>query len=483
MPKLLAATPPSPAEPELDRPWPRVPWRAALAVSLAIACGLPLWHLAPALGHQASVTLAIFAAAVIAWALLDVDDTVVALTAALALVLAGAVPASTLYAALGHDLIWLLLGGFLLAAVLDASGVAQRAVLRWIGRPRDLASLMRRCALLIAATAFVIPSTSARAVLLLPAFVLLARALDDRRAVRALALLFPTVILLSAGASLTGAGAHLLAVDTLRRLQQPAPDFIGWIAVAGPFSLLAAALACELILRMFLQADERRREVHLLRPYRSVASPAQRRVALLVGATVAALASTGWHGVDPALIALGAALVGTTRRCSGVDLKTALKKVEWNLLLFLAATLVIGQALLDSGAAGALAGLVTRLLPAGTPAGLVVAAVAAVALLSHLVIHSRSARAMVLLPAVALPLAATGVNPALLVFVMVLGSGFCQTLTASAKPVALFAQTELPTYETRDLLRLSLALGPVVWVLLMVFALGVWPLQGYTWAR
>jgi solute carrier family 13 (sodium-dependent dicarboxylate transporter), member 2/3/5 len=110
---------------------------------------------------------------------------------------------------------------------------------------------------------------------------------------------------------------------------------------------------------------------------------------------------------------------------------------------------------------------------------------AAVALLSHLLITSRTARALVLLPTVALPLAATGLNPALLIFVCVVGSGFCQTLAVSAKPVALFARAELPA-ELEDprssmdsaLLRLSLALLPLMALLLWGFALVVWPLQG-----
>jgi hypothetical protein len=45
---------------------------------------------------------------------------------------------------------------------------------------------------------------------------------------------------------------------------------------------------------------------------------------------------------------------------------------------------------------------------------------------------------------------------------------------ASAKPVALFAMTERPTYTSGDLLRLSAALLPIQFALLMLFALAVW---------
>ncbi|WP_246713673.1 hypothetical protein [Rhizobium leguminosarum] len=69
---------------------------------------------------------------------------------------------------------------------------------------------------------------------------------------------------------------------------------------------------------------------------------------------------------------------------------------------------------------------------------------AVVATLSHLVITSRTARATILIPALALPVAALGVDPLNLVMVVTLASGFCQTLMVSAKPVALFGAMDPP---------------------------------------
>jgi solute carrier family 13 (sodium-dependent dicarboxylate transporter), member 2/3/5 len=173
------------------------------------------------------------------------------------------------------------------------------------------------------------------------------------------------------------------------------------------------------------------------------------------------------------------AIAVTCKPLTGIDLKGAIKKVEWNLILFLAATMVMGEALLESGAAKVLAQGLLAALPVdalGRTGVLLVASL--LALLSHLVITSRTARATVLIPAVALPLAALGPDAGLLIFVTVVGSGFCQTLSVSAKPVAMFAQADAPTYRDADLLRLSLALLPLMLALLMLFALVVWPLQG-----
>ncbi|KSV91411.1 hypothetical protein [Sinorhizobium sp. GL28] len=102
--------------------------------------------------------------------------------------------------------------------------------------------------LTIFATAFVIPSTSARAAIFMPVFLALASTIGRPGVTRALALLFPSVILLSAAASLTGAGAHLVAADFIRRSGGEAPGVLGWALLAAPFALLTSLIACGLIL-------------------------------------------------------------------------------------------------------------------------------------------------------------------------------------------------------------------------------------------
>src|SRR3712207_7656460 len=58
------------------------------------------------------VTVVVFAAAVAAWVFTKLDDTFVALAAALLLVLCGALRGDELFAALGGGTIWLLIAAF-----------------------------------------------------------------------------------------------------------------------------------------------------------------------------------------------------------------------------------------------------------------------------------------------------------------------------------------------------------------------------------
>ena len=84
-----------------------------------------------------------------------------------------------------------------------------------------------------------------------------------------------------------------------------------------------------------------------------------------------------------------------------------------------------------------------------------------------------------LIPAAALPLAGLGHDAALMILVAVMGTGFCQSMMASAKPVAIFAGAEAEdnSFTQADLFRLALPLAPMVTALLIAFALLVWPQQ------
>lgn len=155
------------------------------------------------------------------------------------------------------------------------------------------------------------------------------------------------------------------------------------------------------------------------------------------------------------------------------------RAVDVELLLYMAATVLLAQAMTRTGADRWLAELALSVLPPSLAGNLPIVAtlLAMIAVMAHLFITSRSARAAVLIPAVALPLAGLGHDATLMILIAVMGTGFCQTMTASAKPVAIFANADQPTFAQKDLFRLALPLMPVVTLLLIAFALAVWPAQ------
>lgn len=486
---LYAITPPGPhadrggePSPMLEPSMPLARVKQIVAVIVLAFSAILIFLAIDGLTMNMRLTLAVFVATITAWTILDLPDTPVALAGAALLPLVGAIDEDVLYRSLGNDIVWLMLAAFVVAGVLRQVGVIEQIIRRLLTRLATVRGLFWTVTLLIFATAFIIPSTSARAAMLAPVYLGLAAAIDNARINRALALLFPSVILLSAGASLIGAGAHLVATGMIERLRGQSPDFLDWIALAGPFSLLCSLQACAVLLRFFLTREERVMTI-AQRPEADIPTSLTRQqwtVLAITGAMIVLFAAQPLHGIGMPLIGIAAALLLATERVSGLPLKAALKGVEWNLLLFLAGTLVIGEALIETGTANVLAERLVGLAGSSIAAwpALVIGFAAIVATLSHLVITSRTARVTVLIPALALPLAALGVDPLNLVMVVTLASGFCQTLMVSAKPVALFGTMAPRPFGQADLLRLAMVLVVPFMVLLVVFATLVWPLQG-----
>ncbi len=479
------------ALPALEHPgWQFQRHYKLIAVSLAaVVITTAIWFGLPELNAQARLAFITFSLALIGWCFTTINDTYIALVAAIIPSVIGTGAPNEFFEALGDSMIWLLFAAFIIAAAANASGLSRRLTMAVAARAHSIQQLFYALTAAIIVTAFVIPSTSGRAALMLPIFIALSTTIGDARITKALALLFPTVILLSAVASLIGAGAHLVTADILLRMTGQRIGFWEWMVWGLPFALVSCFLSTWLILRLFLNKEERQQPLQF-----SVAqlekrddgsdsqafSRQERTMLMLVVALVTLWATEPLHGIDNTIVAIVGALLATAPRFGVFSFMEGVKKVEWNLLIFLAATMEIGESLIESGGAKWLVDHLFMMLQgeAAASAWFVVSVVTAVSLLSHLLINSRTARSSVLVPLVVLLGLSLGYQPAGLAFISTAAAGFCLTLMVSAKPVSLFGQIETPTYTAQDLLRLSAVLLPVHFVLLIGFAFFVWPYLG-----
>ncbi|MEW2706054.1 SLC13 family permease [Streptomyces koyangensis] len=456
-------------------------WCAALSVcALLLVPGQ-----FPGLTGEGRLTLGVFVLATAAWIAGPVDDTYVALGAGLALTVTGVISSDALFGTLGDDTVWLLICAFVLAAAVGRTGLAGRAAAFLVSGAKSVRQLVHLTTAALVVTAFAVPATSGRAALALPVFLALAKVLSERRRVVVmLALLFPTVILLSAVATLIGAGAHLITVSVLWEATGERIGFTEWLLLGLPLAIASSHLAAEAVLLTTTRRADRVGPVrigaediqeHSDSPVTGPLSPAEARCALLLSTVVVLWCSEPLHRVPPAVVALIGAVVAASPALGTVRMKDALRTVPWSLLLFMAATMAMGIALADSGAARWLVGGV----PLDVPPWAFLAVVIGVSTAAHLVLQSRSARSSVLVPLVVAAAAGAGVNPVAAALASTAAAGFCHTLPASAKPVTLFAGIpDTPTYTPRDLLRLSALLAPLTALLVLAFALAVWPLLG-----
>jgi sodium-dependent dicarboxylate transporter 2/3/5 len=457
-------------------------WLAAAACLVAVALVEILLSGATVEQRRA---VEIFALAIIGWTLTELDDTFVALAAAVAMAIFVIGKPDNLFAALGDNVVWLLVAAFIFAAALKASGLAQAFVTMVARRARTVRSLFYALTLSITVTSFFIPATTGRAALLLPVFKAFCQAVPSEAQRKSLALLFPTVILLSAFASLVGAAAHVAAAELLFFISGQTISFATWTLYGLPFALISVLLATEIILRLFMPPADRAAGFTPPPEEGANIGPLWRQpVAWILGAVLVGWLTAPLHGQDETLIAIIGALAITAPYIRPIRFKAALKEVDWNLLLFLAATIFLAEGLIASELVSATLG--TNLSEIGRgqfPPIAVIAIIASVGLLMHLVVHSRTARVAILVPPVLVLADELGMNEMLCMLVAVAATGVCQTLMVSAKPVIVYGQMDGETFTQRDLFKLSAVLLPLHFALILLFAGIVWPAMGLPLTR
>lgn len=485
----ISSNPPAPRLlPKVGRQFAKPDFLTARTV-VGVLVVASAWILTSGFSPEAQATLTVFVAAIWLWVFGSLNDTYVALGAASALVLANVLSAEEFFAALGDDTTWLLIGAFILSAAVTQSGLALRATAWLSHRVSTARGLVHLMAFAVTLTAFAVPATSGRAALVLPVLVALRGVLPapQQWLVKVLALVLPTVVLFTAAASLIGAGAHLITVQILSTNELPEISFTRWIVLGLPYALVMAHVSAEVVLRMFSTSAQRAEGIVLKstdfgETVTGTLSTGQKRSIAVLGAAVALWFSEPLHGIDPALVAVLASLLMCSPQVGCVDFKDTIRQVPWNLLLFMAATIAMSQALLSSGAADVLA---SAILGAAHPM-LFVALVILVSSAAHLVIQSRSARSAVLIPLVVATAPAIGVNPVAAAFISTVAAGFCHTLPSSAKPLAIFASAETgakpsdepAAFSTRELMRVAAVLFPVHLIVMGLFAWLIWPALG-----
>jgi anion transporter len=453
--------------------------RSGVAAAAGIVSLFVLLVVVPSeLTPVARLALGAFGGATIAWVMTPISPAFVAVAAAAVLAVIGVVPQEVFTSALGHDIIWLMIGAFILGEAIATTGLAARLTRSIASRARRVDQLFWLVSAALLPLTFVIPSTSGRASVALPLHRSLTNTLGDAGIARALTLLIPTVILVTTIAALTGAGSHLIVNDVLAAMTGRRIGLVNWIVYGLPFALAAGAIACFVILRLFLNAEQRMRR--LVAP--PVPDQAWSQDECMV-ATVAVLMlglwlTESWHGLSIAMVALLGA-VALMSPGGVLSWKSGLKAVSWDLVLFVGAALVLGKALIDTGAAGWLTGALFSAigLAEGMSSAAIIAAVAAITLVAHLVMTSHAARAAALVP----PLVALGdsleLNPVAVVFIGTVGMNYCQTLPVSSKALLMFQDGE-NGIRPADLVRLSAILAPLHLALVMAFYFGYWRFVG-----
>ena len=448
---------------------------AAFPLALILTAGIAVL-LPTSLPTEGRLALFAFIIAAILWSTTSINAAYVALATVMLLVLTGGASQEQLFEALSSDVIWLMIGAFILGGAVKKTGLAARLTQIVVGRARTVRSLFWLLTSILIPLSFIIPSTSGRAAVTIPVFRSITCELEDKKITRAIALLMPTIILVSTIGAIVGAGSHLIANDLLYQITQQRISFTQWAIYGLPFAIIASYASCWVIMRLFLNKSRLDRRLPKQQLKQQPLSIDEIKTFAIVILMVLLWLTESWHGYEIATVSLAGALLLTLPNFGVLSWQEGIKAVSWNLIIFVGAALVLGRSLIDSEAAQ---WIISRIFNFSGIAQtdsrlLILLLLALISLTSHLYMTSHTARAAALVPPMLYLASSLQLNPVAVLFLSTLGMDYCLTFPVSSKALLIFCELDSRTYQPADLLRLSSVLLLVHLGLIILFYFGYW---------
>ncbi len=339
-------------------------WTAAAAAVLLLLFPVPF-------GAAAAKALALAVLSIGLWATGALPGHVTALIFFVLAMLLEVAPAPVVFAGFHSAALWLVFGGLVIGVAVKNTGLGGRVAARLAGAfGSGYAGIIAGMMVVGIVLGFLMPSSMGRVVLLMPVALALAEAYGFRAGTPG-----RTGLVLAAAL-----GAHL---PTFAVLPANVPNVVlmgaaeavhGVTLVYGEYlllhfpvlGLLKAALCVGLILWMF---PDRPRAVPTPRPQGPM-SGGERRLALLLLAALALWVTDALHGISPAWVGLGAAVLLVLPGVGLIGARSFASDIDFAPMFYVAGIMGLGAVVSHSGLGEVLAAAVLDLLPlqAGAPA-------------------------------------------------------------------------------------------------------------------
>lgn len=276
----------------------------------------------------------------------------------LAMVLAIA-PANVVFSGFASATIWLVLGGLIIAEAVNRTGLGERFA-RFLLRRFTLSYPALIAAVVIVSTglAFLMPATVGRVLLLLPILSAVAEHLGLARGSRGhngvcLAAIISTY---QCGTAILPANApNLVLAGASETLYGVPLIYAEYLLVQFPvMGILKAALIALLVCMLFPARTATQAEALEARPM----SAEERRLTVILVASLALWATDFLHGVQPGWVALGAGLAAMLPRIGVMPVAVFNERVRFGVFFYIAAVLGMGATMSATGLSEALGAVV-----------------------------------------------------------------------------------------------------------------------------
>ncbi|WP_077247751.1 SLC13 family permease [Bacillus sp. FJAT-27225] len=435
------------------------------------------------LDYEAKISLFAFLSAMTLWITTKIPAGFVAISLIMFIIIMGAENPSLLYDSLSEEVVWLMLGSFIVGEAVKQSQLAERLTGFILRKCHKKSNVLLGISSILFASVFFIPSTSGRAALSIPIIQQLSVKFSTKEQ-KVLAILAPVIILMSTSATLIGAGSHLIGIGLLESTVDQTISFSRWFILGVPFALVISLISLIIIKWILWPKNELGKTENVqMEEGMMVKRPISRKEKKII--ILMALLIVGWtteriHGYDIAFITMIGAILVMTPNYGMISWKQGVKSVSWNLILFVAAATALGKVLVDTGAVKWIETKMIHVLYLfiGAPEWLLVLIILLLTVSSHLYITSHTTRAIVFIPSLILFSETIGVNPLTVVFLSLIGMNYCVTVPVSSKALLLFYEEGEISYDASNLLKISAILMPLYILIMMLFYFTYWKWAG-----
>ncbi|EAX48516.1 anion transporter [Thermosinus carboxydivorans Nor1] len=338
----------------------------ALAIAFAALAAI-VWFTPAVAGLKASgkAALGVAVFAIVIWATQAVDDALSGLMIVFLLASLNATSLGGAFSGYANTALWLIVIGFIMAACMEKSGLSKRIALILVNAAGGSAGKVYwAVAAVMAVMSFLVPSITARTLLMLPIILGIGQAFDAKQGQSNIvkALLFIVAMsgtMMSIGI-LTAHVGNPITAGLIESATKKAISWSEWFRVGGPPAFTLAFISVYVLRLMWKPEIESlgqgqdyvRRELAALGPL----SKQELYTLVVFLVTLVLWATDSLHKVNVVIVGLLAVLLLLWPGRGVMNWKEAQQKVPWNVFIVYGAGLSMGTALVSSGAAKWLAG-------------------------------------------------------------------------------------------------------------------------------
>lgn len=407
----------------------------------------------PREGQQA---IAIFSFALVMWISGSIPIYLTSLIAIILLSLTGTWKEDKALGTLGYDVIWLMVSAFVLTAAMIKSNLARRFSLFMVTRfgqtpKRALFVLV----LINFAMAFFVPSTTARATLMVPICIIL---LEVYKAMPGESTLGRVMMLqgvqadaLATSGVLTATSANIIALGFINSQAGASIGYMDWLLAAMPTAIITMVLTFFIGLKLFSLKDDSNFSEGLGRLRKELSemgsmSQIEFKTLMIFLATVLLWATSDYHKdlfgfkISVYMTAIMAAVWCLMPRVGVLNWSEA--KIKWDLMLFAAGAYAAGNALEKTkGAEWLINKVVDGLGLQSMSQTAVYIVVIFISMFSHMIFTSKTVRVTILIPSFIALAKSLGMDPVGLALAAAITTSYTITLPPHSKVNTIYFST------------------------------------------